>query len=174
VAERCFVLFYLTPDPSPTLPRSYPGEGRLSQIVAAEKNVSMLDNESKRQRFGRKIHFARMLRKRMTSAEEILWKSLRNRKCADLKFRRQVPMGMFIADFLCRERRLIIEVDGGIHRGTRHYDHEKDIDQMVHGYQVLRFSNDQIQRNLKSVLDEIIKAIPSPGRQMGGVGEGKG
>ncbi len=82
-------------------------------------------------------------------------------------------MGAFVADFLCREQRLIIEVDGGIHRDMRRYDEEKDVDQNQHGYRVLRFQNDQIQNDLKSVLHEIVKTVPSPGRQVGRVGEGK-
>jgi very-short-patch-repair endonuclease len=56
------------------------------------------------------------LRKNMTDAEKVLWQQLRNRKLGDLKFRRQHPVGIFILDFYCHEKKLAIEVDGGIHK----------------------------------------------------------
>jgi len=60
------------------------------------------------------IEIARMLRKKSTKAEKILWNELRNRKFNNLKFRRQHPIGKYIVDFYCNEEKVIIEVDGQI------------------------------------------------------------
>jgi len=66
--------------------------------------------------------FARQLRRNQTDAEKLLWMSLRNRQINDLKFRRQVPLGRFIVDFVCFENKLIIELDGGQHADAEEYD----------------------------------------------------
>ncbi|MFH0770809.1 MAG: DUF559 domain-containing protein [Candidatus Peregrinibacteria bacterium] len=173
---------YLTPGPSPTHPNAPTERGDhqfvLSMMTGIVRDPMKLE-ESKQQRFGRKIRYARTLRKKMTTSEAILWENLRSRRCSNLKFRRQVPMGFYVADFLCRERHLIIEVDGGIHQQTQTYDHERDEDQILHGYHVLRFRNDQIMKDIKTVL-RLIKEVtkkhdtPSPGGQVGRVGEGVG
>jgi very-short-patch-repair endonuclease len=65
---------------------------------------------------------AKELRKSMTNAEELLWQRLRNRNWRGLKFRRQCPIGPFIADFYCAQFRLVIEIDGGIHERQREAD----------------------------------------------------
>jgi very-short-patch-repair endonuclease len=65
---------------------------------------------------------ARSLRKNLTDSERLLWAKLRNRRFAGFKFRRQVPLGSFIADFVCFERRLILELDGGQHAQQQEYD----------------------------------------------------
>jgi len=68
---------------------------------------------------GRDIkHHARKLRKNMTDAERLLWQHLRNRQLGGYKFRRQRPIGPYIVDFVCLEKKLVIEVDGGQHAGT--------------------------------------------------------
>ena len=80
---------------------------------------------------------AKELRKSMTEAEEILWKHLRNNKLNELKFRRQHPLDIFIADFYCHQKKLIIELDGGIHDtlDQKEYDEgrtfELDIDSVL-------------------------------------------
>src|SRR5580693_6990659 len=68
--------------------------------------------------------FARMLRKRMTSAETILWRALRGSRFEGHKFRRQVPVGKYIADFLCVEEKLIVELDGAPHDGMEQQIHD--------------------------------------------------
>lgn len=125
----------------------------------------MIQEESKRQRYRRKVLYARKLRQRMTKPEMILWRALRDRKHVGLKFRRQVPMGWFVVDFLCRECRLIIEIDGEIHERTLEYDRARDAEIRLHNYRVLRFSNVQILRNLGYVLRTIAAATQRPPRQ---------
>src|SRR6266540_279244 len=73
-----------------------------------------------------KIDFARVLRRyRQTTSESRLWTQLRNRKLKGLKFRRQVPVGPFVADFLCVQARLIIELDGDSHDSKKVYDRRR-------------------------------------------------
>lgn len=117
---------------------------------------------------GRKIRFARRLRKRMTDAESILWKELRSRKCNGFKFRRQVPIAWYVVDFLCMEQSLVIEVDGGIHSEQKQYDAEREEDLQNRGYHILRFTNEQIVQNLPSVLNTISEAPLSWKGERGG------
>lgn len=115
---------------------------------------------------------ARQLRKEMTPAEEILWKHLRDRQFQGLKFRRQHPMGRFIADFCCAEHRLIIELDGDIHHGQQEYDKVRTEMMQNYGYRVLRFTNDEVFQHIEKVLGAIAAAVtplPSPR-----IGRGKG
>jgi very-short-patch-repair endonuclease len=79
-----------------------------------------------------------------------LWFVLRDRKFAKFKFRRQVPIGRFIADFVCFERRLVIEVDGGQHADSVS-DRRRDRWFAANGYRVLRFWNNEVMRNLDGV-----------------------
>jgi very-short-patch-repair endonuclease len=90
------------------------------------------------------------LRKRMTVAERKLWFVLRDRRFAKFKFRRQVPIGRFIADFVCFERRLVIEVDGGQHADSIS-DQRRDRWFVANGYRVLRFWNNEVMRNIDGV-----------------------
>ena len=102
----------------------------------------------------KKIIFARSLRRKMTEAERILWNALRARKL-ECKFRRQVPLGLFVADFCCMEHRLIIEVDGGIHRETAEYDAIRKELLSTGGLNIMRFKNEEIIRDLSTVLSKI-------------------
>ena len=103
---------------------------------------------------------ARDLRHDMTDAERLLWYFLRARRFAGCKFRRQHPIGPFIADFACVERRLIIEADGG-----QHADPASDAVRTrwleAEGWRVARFWNDDIMLRTENVLQEIRKAIGS-------------
>lgn len=103
----------------------------------------------------------------MTQAETVLWDALRNRRCAGLKFRRQAPMEWFVVDFLCIDRSLVIEIDGGIHGNQQTYDREREDILRRKKLRVLRFTNEQIFHNLQQVL-QIIKETrrsPSPREQ---------
>ena len=93
---------------------------------------------------------ARELRKRMTDAERKLWFALRDRRFARFKFCRQVPIGRFVADFICFERRLVIEVDGGQHADSLS-DQRRDRWFAANGYRVLRFWNNEVLKNLDGV-----------------------
>jgi very-short-patch-repair endonuclease len=97
----------------------------------------------------------------MTRSEAVLWECLRDRRCAGLKFRRQVPMGWFVADFLCRERGLIVEVDGGVHEETQEYDRMRDGEMHRHTYRVLRFSDARVLQDVQDVIRTIVSAAES-------------
>ena len=106
------------------------------------------------------VRAARDLRRRETTAEARLWACLRDRRLAGLKFRRQHPVAgiPFIADFLCYDHRLIVELDGGIHQITVAEDRARQADLEEAGYHVIRFPNERIFTDLENVLREIILA----------------
>ncbi|MDP2982431.1 MAG: endonuclease domain-containing protein [Candidatus Latescibacter sp.] len=112
---------------------------------------------------------ARFLRRNMTDTEKILWRALRSRKQNNTKFRRQVPFALgeyhFVADFYCPEKKLIIEIDGSIHRENDiiEYDRFREDIFKIGQYQILRFSNEQILNSIAKVLDKIKIALTSPG-----------
>ncbi|MBI9064006.1 MAG: DUF559 domain-containing protein [Marinilabiliaceae bacterium] len=98
---------------------------------------------------------AKNLRQNITHAEKLLWVRLRNRKLCGLKFRRQHPIYFFIADFYCHEKKLVIEVDGEIHKFRRTYDEARTAELERLGIKVIRFTNDQVVNNMKEVLKHI-------------------
>ncbi|MBC7109293.1 MAG: endonuclease domain-containing protein [Methanomassiliicoccales archaeon] len=106
---------------------------------------------------------ARKLRREMTEAERLLWYHLRNRRLGGLKFRRQVPIGPYIVDFLCLEKRVIVEIDGGQHNfpDERARDLERTRFLEYKGYKVLRFWNNEVLGNLEGVLSVILEACQS-------------
>ena len=95
----------------------------------------------------------------MTPAENILWQELRNRKLQGTKWKRQEDIGYFIADFLCHQYRMVIEVDGEIHDAQHEHDRLRTEEIMDHGYRVLRFKNHEVINDLPSVLQRITQAI---------------
>lgn len=99
---------------------------------------------------------ARELRKSLTPAEQKLWRYLRNRNLGGYKFRRQQPIGPFIADFYCAEVRLVVEVDGGVHLERADYDEARTMWLEEHGYHVIRFGNDEALTRLDEVAQEIL------------------
>src|SRR5271155_5182078 len=104
-----------------------------------------------------KTGLARGLRKKTTFAERRLWRSLRSRGLSGFKFVRQEPIGPYIVDFVCRERRLVIEVDGGQH-ATDARDAIRDRWLVEHRYRVLRFWNNEVMGNLEGVWETILTA----------------
>ena len=100
---------------------------------------------------------ARYLRHEATRAERRLWARLRGGKVSGLKFRCQAPVGRYIADFACFDPRLIVECDGGQHAESD-YDARRDAWFTGHGFQVMRFWNNQIADNLDGVVDTITRA----------------
>jgi very-short-patch-repair endonuclease len=98
---------------------------------------------------------ARGLRQRQTNAEVRLWSRLRNRQLDDLKFRRQVPRGRFVADFLCDEAMLIVEVDGSQHDDSQSKDDIRSAYLERLGYMVMRVRNYDLLQNTDRVLDHI-------------------
>ncbi|RRH90159.1 endonuclease domain-containing protein [Mesorhizobium tamadayense] len=105
-----------------------------------------------------KRNFARTMRREATEAEDRLWQELRGRRLDEIKFRRQVPVGRFIADFVCAEARLIVEIDGSQHAGS-HRDQERDAELKARGFRVLRFWNDDVLKDLDAVCDTIIAYV---------------
>jgi very-short-patch-repair endonuclease len=102
---------------------------------------------------------ARELRQTSTKLETLMWAQLRDRRLGGYKFRRQRPVGQFFADFACIERRLIVELDGESHELTVQHDIARDRRLVRDGYRVLRFRNQDVQRDLQGVLDTILKAL---------------
>jgi very-short-patch-repair endonuclease len=96
---------------------------------------------------------ARELRQTMTTPELILWRALRQ-GLTGFKFRRQVPIGRYIADFVCEQRRLIVELDGSQHVDSS-WDRQRDQWLSEQGYMVLRFWNQEVYKNLLGVLEDI-------------------
>jgi very-short-patch-repair endonuclease len=104
---------------------------------------------------------ARRLRRNMTNAEAALWRALRGSRIDGLKFRRQVPVGPYIADFLCFEHRLIVELDGTPHDSDERKNRDSVRDDWLRrqGYNVLRFPNDLVIGGGDIVIDKIQAAI---------------
>ncbi|RIH66377.1 endonuclease domain-containing protein [Mariniphaga sediminis] len=100
---------------------------------------------------------AKMLRKNMTVAEKILWEQLRGKKLFGLRFRPQHPIDIFIADFYCHPLRLVIEVDGGIHKSKEQKDYDIGREGELKSWEikVIRFTNEEIENNITQVIKEI-------------------
>ena len=98
------------------------------------------------------------MRKSFTDAELRLWQLLRHRNLKAFKFRRQHPLGPYIADFICLEQRLVIEVDGGQHQQQTRYDSKRTNDLEAAGYRVLRFWDNDVLKNSEGVLEAILDA----------------
>ncbi|MGE3904867.1 MAG: endonuclease domain-containing protein [Reyranellaceae bacterium] len=108
---------------------------------------------------------AKELRQAMTPAELRLWQALRANVFEHGRFVRQMPIGPYIADFVCRRARLVVEVDGGQHAESSH-DQARDAWLSAHGYRVLRFWNNEVLSNTSGVVEAIMAALsenaPSP------------
>ncbi|MBW4523233.1 MAG: DUF559 domain-containing protein [Scytolyngbya sp. HA4215-MV1] len=136
-------------------------DGELSKLVGRERTIprSLLEK-------------ARELRKQQTPAETVLWECLRDRQLLNAKFRRQHNIGQIIADFYCHEAKLIIEVDGGIHRSQHDRDQIRDEWANAQGLTVLRLTNDEILENIEQALNKIATHLPSSPQPPSPQGEG--
>ena len=108
---------------------------------------------------------AKSLRNAATPAERELWKYLSRRPVGGRKFSRQIPVGPYYADFLCRELGLIIEIDGYSHETQQGYDAKRTSDLVAHGYSVIRFTNDDVLNNVEGVvgqIEQVLADIPTP------------
>lgn len=108
--------------------------------------------------------FARGLRKESTDAERKLWALLRNRALVGCKFRRQFPIDPYVADFVCVEKRLIVELDGGQHVEDAERDEKRTAFLKSRGYTVLRFWNDDVLLRTDDVLAEVLRSLDAVGR----------
>ncbi len=121
-----------------------------------------MDDEIKEQLYRKgKMKFTKKLRRVMTPEEKILWELLRNRHSRGVKFRRQVNIGQYIVDFLCKEQKVVLEIDGGVHDTEQQKEHDQTRTVFLeeHGYTVLRIKNEDIHNNLQGVLHTIHKFL---------------
>jgi very-short-patch-repair endonuclease len=112
----------------------------------------------------RQLGTAKKLRRDLTDAERKLWHVLRAHRFEGVGFRRQMPMGPYIADFVAHRMRVIVEVDGGQHatEPLMAGDQRRDDWFASRGYTVLRFPNDEVLGNIDGVADTIARALPKP------------
>ena len=101
------------------------------------------------------IEFARKLRRNQTAAETLFWAEVRNRKFHNYKFRRQVPIDRFFADFVCEAEKLIIEIDDVSHAEKLEYDSFRTAKLIANGYRVIRFTNADIYDDLIAVMEHL-------------------
>jgi very-short-patch-repair endonuclease len=106
----------------------------------------------------KRVRVERRLRSNQTDAERKLWFALRDRRLGGHKFVRQEAIGPFVVDFVCREKNLIIEVDGGQHSESK-ADIRRDAYLAQEGYRVLRFWNNDVLTNREGVLLTILDAL---------------
>jgi very-short-patch-repair endonuclease len=102
---------------------------------------------------------ARRLRKQMTDAERALWHLLRRKQIDGHRFRKQVPIGKYIVDFVCLDARLVIEVDGGQHSDAAEADAVRDAWLRSQNFRVLRFWNNDVLKNPEGVMQVVIEAL---------------
>jgi len=100
---------------------------------------------------------AKELRKNMTNAEKLLWSKINNKQLLGFKFRRQHPIDIFISDFYCHKAKLIIEVDGDIHKKAENkdYDINRTAELENNGIKIIRFTNNEIETNIEEAVEKI-------------------
>ncbi len=108
---------------------------------------------------------ARQLRRNQTDAEKRLWQLLRNRQLSGYKFRRQHPIGPYIADFVCLENGVIVELDGGQHMDQQAYDERRSAYLRQHGFCVVRFWNNDVLKNLEGVIHSLTLTLSQRERE---------
>ncbi len=135
------------------MPEEKESENELSPLLSGEGQ----GGEVSKSEIPYQSEKARALRKSGTPAEEKLWQILRNRKVTNLKFRRQHPIGYFIVDFYCDEKKLIIEIDGSIHDvvENKEYDLNRQEELTAAGYKIIRFRNEKVLKNIEEVIERI-------------------
>ncbi|HNW81698.1 MAG TPA: endonuclease domain-containing protein [bacterium] len=110
---------------------------------------------------------ARNLRNNQTGSEKIFWDAVKQRKIMDLRFMRQHPVTFlydnrerfFIADFYCAKKRLVVEIDGGIHEKQKDYDELREYIIKSLGYKMIRFTNEEINHDLDNVVKKLEKEL---------------
>jgi very-short-patch-repair endonuclease len=101
---------------------------------------------------------ARRLRRQATDAEAAMWQALRSRRFSSIKFRRQFPFQNYILDFVCLERRLVIEIDGSQHAHSQK-DREREAVLASEGFQVIRYWNNDVLQRRSAVLDDLFAKL---------------
>ena len=102
---------------------------------------------------------SRSLRRASTDAEQALWQRVRGMQLGGYKFRRQVPIAWFIADFVCEERKLVVELDGGQHQEQAASDERRTKQIERHGYRVVRVWNNDVLKNIEGVLEALLAEL---------------
>ena len=104
---------------------------------------------------------ARVLRQSQTQAEAVVWRALRGRGLGGVKFVRQEPIGPYFADFVCRDEKLVVEIDGATHSTEAELRNDARRTEFLcaHGYRVVRFTNEDVYRNLDGVLETIYARV---------------
>jgi very-short-patch-repair endonuclease len=106
----------------------------------------------------------RNLRKRQTDSEKLLWQCLRKKRLKGLKFRRQHPIGRYLADFYCPEAHLAVELEGSIHRAKdqKGYDKIRQEAIQMRGIRVVRVRNEEVERDLDGVIRRVLSLTSPP------------
>lgn len=105
------------------------------------------------------VQFARHLRQNETKAESIFWAEVRGRQFKGLKFKRQVPINKYFADFVCEEKKIIIEIDDRSHDERLDKDAERTKVLEKYGYRVIRFTNEEVYENLDGCFEFLDKEL---------------
>ena len=152
-SEGAEMEFPLIPDPSPQGVKGAGENDAKGAALVPKYNISTT----------LQYEFAKLNRKNYTEAENILWQELRNNKLGE-KFRRQHPIKNYIADFICLQKALIIEADGGYHESEEQKQADDNRERILNeiGFTVLRFTNEEIITTPKSVLQKISEVLKIP------------
>ncbi|MFN8210008.1 MAG: DUF559 domain-containing protein [Bacteroidales bacterium] len=102
---------------------------------------------------------ARLLRSRMNKTESIVWEKLNRKQICNVRFRRQHPIDIFIADFYCHSAKLVIEIDGEIHNFQRQYDIGRTAEMNKYDILVIRFTDEEVLLDIDRVIDEIKQVV---------------
>ena len=115
------------------------------------------NNNLHKEAIAKLYQYGRELRQESTEAEKLLWEELRNRKLIGLKFRRQHPLDKFIVDFYCNEKKIVLELDGGVHNEKINKEYDEARTAMLAGLNiiVLRFKNEEVINDMQGVLKKI-------------------
>ncbi len=163
-SEGTSLKFSLIPNPSPKKKGTNYSEG---EGLSNTDELSIVEEEAERywktanpKYYDQLKKYSRRNKQPLTESENVLWQALRNKQL-DTKFRRQHPIGTYIADFISLENNLIIEVDGEIHDTTKEYDDNRTEALNELGFKVIRFSNDEVKNELENVLSKIKTELKS-------------
>ncbi|HEY4115569.1 MAG TPA: DUF559 domain-containing protein [Rhizomicrobium sp.] len=105
---------------------------------------------------------AKTMRHAPVGTETVFWPHIRNRKLGGFKFKRQQLIGPYIVDYVCSEKKVIVELDGELHRSRMGYDAARDRYLEDNGYRVLRFENGEVVEYLSTVLEAVLAALSAP------------
>ncbi len=136
---------------------------QLSSTPTSKSKISVLPRGEDMGYDKQLIQLSKKLRNNSTKEEIILWQSLKQKQLG-VKFRRQQPIGKYIADFVCFEKKIIIELDGGQHNESSNIEKDKmrDLFFNQNGFKVVRFWNNEIHQNLDGVIEKIQTEIKCP------------